>query len=210
MRRAARSCRDANSNMGPCGPFPSLLHRHRPATPGRAHRQAGRPLDRPAPGHTGPPPRPPTPPRHRRRPHPGRGTSVPPYRAVDANWQLKGHVRLCGPFRPASPRSRRPPAAWPAAVGPPAVGWPPAPPRRRRPASPARRRAAGACHSRTPARVARLDQAIDEQRDGGGDCQRPGHVHGVRFRGFGRTPLGPGATLNQPTPSRRRPPRLAA
>jgi hypothetical protein len=69
MRRAARSCRDANSNMGPCGPFPSLLHRHRPATPGRAHRRAGRPLDRPAPGHAGPPPRPSTPPRRRRRPH---------------------------------------------------------------------------------------------------------------------------------------------
>jgi hypothetical protein len=24
---------------------------------------------------------------------------VPPYRAIDANWQLKGHVRLCAPFR---------------------------------------------------------------------------------------------------------------
>jgi hypothetical protein len=29
--------------MGPCGPIPSLLHRHRPATPGRARRRAGRP-----------------------------------------------------------------------------------------------------------------------------------------------------------------------
>ena len=30
---------------------------------------------------------------------PGRGSRAPPYRAVDANWQLNGHVRLCAPFR---------------------------------------------------------------------------------------------------------------
>jgi Helix-turn-helix of DDE superfamily endonuclease len=56
MRRAARSCRNATSNMGPCGPVPSLLHRHLPATPRRPHRRVGRPVDRPAPGRAGPPP----------------------------------------------------------------------------------------------------------------------------------------------------------
>ncbi len=29
---------------------------------------------------------------------PGRSSRVPPYRAVDANWQLIGHVRPCAPF----------------------------------------------------------------------------------------------------------------
>jgi hypothetical protein len=65
MSGAARSCRDASSNMGPCGPVPSLLHRHRPATPWRAGRRAGRSLHRPAPGCTGGPPRPSAPSRRR-------------------------------------------------------------------------------------------------------------------------------------------------
>jgi small multidrug resistance family-3 protein len=29
---------------------------------------------------------------------PSQGSGVPPYRAVDANWQLIGHVRLYAPF----------------------------------------------------------------------------------------------------------------
>ena len=30
---------------------------------------------------------------------PSQGSGVPPYRAVDANWQLIGHVRLYAPFK---------------------------------------------------------------------------------------------------------------
>ena len=58
MSRAARSCRDANSKMGPCGLVPSLLHRHLPVTPRRPCRRTGRPLDRPARGRAAAAPRP--------------------------------------------------------------------------------------------------------------------------------------------------------
>jgi hypothetical protein len=57
MRRAARSCRDArdaNSNPGPCGPLPSLPHRHRPASPGNTWASASPRWPTPRPPSTRP------------------------------------------------------------------------------------------------------------------------------------------------------------
>src|SRR5687768_8383636 len=44
----------------------------------------------------------------------------------------------------------------------------------------------------------------------GASSVTPGSTSALPASRFGRPPLGPGATLNQTTPSRRRPPRLAA
>jgi hypothetical protein len=119
VSRAARSCRNATSDMGPCGPVPSLLHRHLPATPWRPHRRAGRPVDRPASGCAGPPPRPCAPPCRRRRPPPPAGLPRPcagdPGRAATpAPAPGPGNAVRGGP-RNCHPRRRR---------GPPAAGRP--------------------------------------------------------------------------------------
>src|SRR6266508_767446 len=55
--------------MGPCGPSTSCLHRAVAATPGRADRRAGRPVDRRPPGRPPAAPRPPTPACRRPGPH---------------------------------------------------------------------------------------------------------------------------------------------
>jgi hypothetical protein len=121
MSRAARSCRNATSNMGPCGPVPSLLHRHLPATPRRPHRRAGRPLDRPAPGRAGPPPRPRASPCRRSRPPPPAGLVRPragdPGRAATpAPAPGPGNAVGGGPRKPSPAPSARSARCWPPAV----------------------------------------------------------------------------------------------